>query len=342
MRARFIESWDGPLVDGQRPDPEPGPGQVLINVEACGVGTTVLNYIRGDAERDPAYLPRIPGHELVGTVSALGPGVDRAMLGQRVMSYFYLSCGNCARCLAGVEPTCSRLAGNVGVHCDGGYAEQVALPAFNALPVPDGLDSVSATVVPDAVATPVHVAHRAGIALGDRVAVIGAGGGVGVHMVQVARLSGGRVCGLDVTADKLAFLETELDVQAVDASDMATCRLPAAWDGEADVVIDFIGSRETLGWALRSLAPNGRLVLLTTFRDRTFEVAPRDLVFRQQSVIGSRYASRAELLTAARLLAEGRLRPVIGGVRGPDDVDELHDALKAGTLLGRGALVWRQ
>lgn len=341
MRARFIESWDGPLLDGQRPDPEPGPGEVLISVEACGVGTTVLNYIRGDSERDPAYLPRIPGHEFVGTVSALGSGVDEAMLGQRVMSYFYLACGHCPQCLAGVEPTCARTGGNVGVHRDGGYAEQAVLPAFNALPVPEGLDSVAATVVPDAVATPVHVAHRSGIGMGDRVAVIGAGGGVGVHMVQIARLAGGRVCGLDVTAEKLEFLENELGVLAVDASDLATCRLPAAWQSEADVVIDFIGSRATLDWALGNLASNGRLVLLTTFRDRTFEVSPRDLVLRQKSVLGSRYASRAELLTAARLLADGRLRPVIGGVRGPDDVDELHDALKAKTLLGRGALVWR-
>ena len=128
MRARWIETWDGPLLDGERPDPEPGPNEVLVEVEACGVGLTVLNCIRGDLGDDPADLPRIPGHELVGTVSSVGAGADPELAGRRVLAYFYLCCGRCRRCRSGQESLCERLAGYVGVDRDGGYAERVALP----------------------------------------------------------------------------------------------------------------------------------------------------------------------------------------------------------------------
>src|SRR4051812_24024730 len=173
MRARFISAWDGPLEAGERPDVAPGPDEVAVAVEACGVGLTVLNCIRGDLGT-PDGLPRVPGHELVGVVSEVGPGVDAARVDERVAAYFYLFCGTCPRCLAGSEPMCERLAGYVGVHRDGGYAERVVLPARNAIALPAGLDPVLATAIPDAISTPVHVARRAGLGVGDRVAVIAA------------------------------------------------------------------------------------------------------------------------------------------------------------------------
>jgi D-arabinose 1-dehydrogenase-like Zn-dependent alcohol dehydrogenase len=116
VRALWIESWDGPLCRGERPDPGPGRGEVLIDVEACGVGLTVLNCIRGDLGSDPGDLPRIPGHELVGRITEVGEGVNPARVGQRVTAYFYLACGSCKRCLAGTESLCEQLAGFVGVH----------------------------------------------------------------------------------------------------------------------------------------------------------------------------------------------------------------------------------
>ena len=236
---------------------------------------------------------------------------------------------------------CTNLAGQIGVHRDGGYGERVALPALNVIPLLDGIDAVAATAIPDAIATPVHVAGRAAIRPGDRVAVIAAGGGVGVHMVQVARVFGGEVVGLDVTTAKLDFLERELGVHALDSSDFGTVQFPHAWDQGPDIIIDLLGSRASLAWSLRNLGPGGRLVLLTTFRDTTLEISPREMVFRQQSVIASRYASRSDAQLAARLVGEGRLRPIIGGVRAALLVDELHDMLQAGTLLGRGALTWQ-
>jgi D-arabinose 1-dehydrogenase-like Zn-dependent alcohol dehydrogenase len=340
MRARWIDDWGGPLQDGERPDPSPGRGELRLAVEACGIGLTVLNCIAGDLGDDASDLPRVPGHEVVGRVDAVGPGVDPALVGRRAMAYFYLSCGACRMCLAGEESMCERLAGQLGVHRDGGYAERVVLPVLNAVPLPEGIDAALATAIPDAIATPLHVAHRAALRPAQRIAVVAAGGGVGMHMVQVARLHGCEVAGLEASAEKLAYLERELAVDAVDSSDFAAARLPGGWAAGADVVVDLLGTRASLEWALGALGPNGRLVVLTTFRDVAIEVSPREMVFGQRSLVASRYASRHELVAAADLVERGAVHPIVTRSVGPADVEGVHEELRTGALIGRGALTW--
>lgn len=321
------------------PDPEAGPGEVMVDVVACGVGLTTRNCLRGDLGDDPAFLPVVPGHELVGTVSATGDGVDDGLLGQLVTAHFYLFCGRCRRCLGGQEPLCPYGSGVIGVQRHGGLAERVALPAHNLVPLPEDLDPVDATVVPDAVATPVHVADRAAITAGDRVAVVGAGGGVGAHMVQVAAARGAAVAGLDVDPGKLAFLADELGVAAVDATRLRSAALPARWGGQADVVVDLVGTADTVGWSLDHLDAGGRVVLLTTFPEVVATIAPRQLVFGQLSVLGLRYASRVDLGRAADLVAEGRVRPVVGERSDLAGAPVLLERLGRNQVLGRGAVV---
>jgi propanol-preferring alcohol dehydrogenase len=318
---------------------EPSLGEVKVEVEACGVGLTVLNSIRGDLGNGPGLLPRVPGHELAGVVSQVGPEVDDGLIGRRVVAYFYLACGSCAECLAGREPLCQRLGGYVGVHRDGGYAPHVVLPNANVIPIPSGLDPISATVVADAVATPVHVVTRAALTDEDRVVVIGAGGGVGIHMVQVARLRTEEVVGLDVTRAKLDAIEST-GVRAVDSSDLSSLT-DIFVKGPPTVVIDLVGSEAISSWALDALGPAGRLVALTTFVDRPVTIRYRDFVFREISLLGSRYATKAEVAVAADLVASGDVKPVIGQVVGPADLPSLHDHLRAGDLVGRGALRWK-
>jgi propanol-preferring alcohol dehydrogenase len=341
VKAARIHRWGGDLLLEDVPEPDLRDGEVLVEIAACGVGLTVLNYLRGDLGNDTNDLPRVPGHELVGRIVAVGPGVTPEREGELVAAFFYLFCGRCRHCLAGEEDLCQKLAGFLGVNRDGGYAERVSLPARNAIRLPENIDPVLATVVNDAVATPVHVANLAGFAPGQRVAVVAAGGGVGVHMVQVAQLFGAEVAGLDVTAEKLAYLEAELGVVPIESSNFANVTLPAAWDGKADVVVDLLGRPESLRWSLGVLAGRGRLVILTTFRDVDLPISPRDLVLSQLAILGSRYCTRAEFELAARLVAGGRVRPVIGRRERIAKVHEIHEDLRAGRLLGRGALVWQ-
>jgi alcohol dehydrogenase, propanol-preferring len=333
-----LHQWGGDVKPELQADPVPGPAEVLVQVLACGIGLTVVNCINGNLGADPAKLPRVPGHELVGTVLACGAGVGRPRPGDLVTAYFYLHCDHCHACWQGAHSCCENFGGHLGVDRDGGYAELATLPRQNAITLPAGLDPVQATVVPDAVATPIHVAHRTGITPGTRVAVIAACGGVGAHMVQVARLFGGTVIGLEATEPKLSYLESELGVDAVDSADFRQARLPRAWRQGADVVVDLLGSADSFRWSLDVLAPGGRLAVLTTFPDFTVELTARELVLAQKSVIGSRYCGKAELAEAAASVARGDVRPVIGRTVDMDGVDEVLRLLRRGQLIGRGAL----
>jgi D-arabinose 1-dehydrogenase-like Zn-dependent alcohol dehydrogenase len=328
-----VHEWGGPLHWDEWEIPGPGPGEVQIQVEACGVGLTVLNNLRGENWDDPEMLPRVPGHEIVGRVVATGDDVDEPAVDDRVLAYFYLSDFTCAACRAGREDRCASSGGRIGIHRDGGYARLVNLPAGNAVAFPYDMDAAEATVIPDAVATPVHVCRtRLQLREGERVVVIGAGGGVGAHLVQVARACGAEVTGLDRTEAKLELVE-RLGAAPVDSSDFGK----AAVEG-ADAVVDLVGSAESLGWALDQLGQGGRLCLLTTFKDVVLPVAPRTLVAREIAVMGSHYATRAEVAEAARLVADGTVRPVLGRTLPAPEVERLHEALRAGTLLGRGAI----
>src|SRR3989449_8838940 len=259
--------------------------------------------------------PRTRGHEAVGTVVEVGAAVTTLSAGQRVMSYFYLFGADGDLCRPGQEPLCRRLRGRGGVAADGGYAEYLALPARNFLPVPEGVSFVAARVIPDAIATPFHVSRRAAIAPGDTVLVVGAAGGVGIHMVQMAREFGGAVIAIDRGTHKLKAVSEFGALAALDADtpDLSDC-VRAVVPGGVGVAIDLVGTAQTLGACLEALGPRGRLVLLTTFPGVVTEVAPRRMVQAEISIIGSRYASRWEVAQAARLVAARRITPVVSEV----------------------------
>lgn len=336
-----IHQWGGELQWESFEIPEPAPGECLVRVEACSIGLTVLNCIRGDLANDPALLPRVPGHELVGRVEKTGPGVTSLRPGQRVMAYFYLVSGTSYACLSGRDSLSEDLAGWVGVHRDGGYAPYTVLPIPNLLPVPESIPGPQATAIPDAVATPLHVCKtRARLQPGDRVAIIGAGGGIGIHMIQMARLFGAVVAGLEIDENKFDLIN-ELGGTPVSSQSFDHVDLAAAWHGRApNVVIDLVGTPASLKWGLEALDTGGRMVVLTTFRDVNMTVDPRDLVFREISLLGSRYASRAELIEAANLVAAGQIRPIVTQIVPPERVNEVHQKLRQGSLTGRGALDW--
>ena len=336
-----IHHWGGPLQWESFEVPDPEPGEVLVRVEACGIGLTVLNCIRGDLADDRAHLPRVPGHEIVGRVEAVGDGETSLASGQRVMAYFYLVCGRCRACLSGRDSLCGNLEGWVGVHRDGGYASMTVLPARNLVPLPESIPAAQATAIPDAIATPLHVCKtRARVQRGDRVAVTGAGGGVGIHMIEMAKLFGADVAGLEASESKFDAIRAAGATPVLSRS-FDDVRLDQVW-GEADatVVIDLVGTRESAGWGLKSLALGGRLVVLTTFRGVEVPMSPRDVVLRELTVLGSRYASKAELIESADLVASGKIHPVVSHVVAPAEVETVHRELRDGTLVGRGAVRW--
>ena len=339
MNAQVLHAWGDALAYETIATPAPGRGEVLVRVEACGVGLTVLNYMNGNMDRRPELLPRVPGHEFVGTVAEVGPEVHSPRVGDRVMAYFYLACGECDYCRLAHEPLCRHLRGNVGVVTNGGYAEYAVLPAFNCLPVPERLTTIEATAVIDAIATPLHVNRRAGIGPTDVVMVMGAAGGVGIHMVQMSRLFGASVIAVDVNADKLKVTRdlgatAAVDFNAADRSEQLRAAAPAG----VTAAIDLVGRQETLAFCLDALDKRGRLVMLTTFAGATVDASPRQFVRDEVTVMGSRYASRWEVAHAATLVADGKIKPIVSEVVPLARVAELNTRLRAHTLLGRGAV----
>lgn len=340
MQALQIDEWCGPLHRRTLEEPVVGPGQLRLKVLACGVGLTVVNASDGLlAGEGRASLPRVPGHEICGEVVEIGGGVHGFSVGDRVVTYFYLSCGACRFCRTDRVPLCDRFRGFLGVDVDGGYAEQVVVEAFNALLVPPELEQVAATTIPDAVATPVHVcASRARIRPGETVLIIGAGGGVGIHMVQVARLLGGRVAAVDVSDEKLALAE-RLGAAVTIAAGASVGETEGELDGSADVVIDLVGTQATLDYALGCAGRGSRVVMLTTFPDGGVTLRARHAVLEEISVMGSKYASVAEVRRAVDLVARGLVKPVVTALTGLDGVGELHGMLRSRDLAGRAALV---
>ncbi len=334
-----LHEWGGPLHWERWQLADPGPTEVQVEVEACGVGLTVLNNSRGENWDDPTLLPRVPGHELVGRVVKTGAQVKSRAIGDRVLAYFYLSCFACRACTSGREERCQSSQGRLGIHRDGGYARLTNIPAGNAVPLADGIDAIAATTIPDAVATSLHVCQsRLALKEGERLIVIGAGGGVGAHLVQVARTCGAEVAGVDRSPDKLALIE-QLGAVALDAAGFGGTRIDP-WDGPVDAVVDLVGTTESLTWGLDQLGQGGRLCVVTTFRDVALPVGPRDLVVRELVCMGSHYATRLEVDEAAGLVASGLVRPVIGTTVAAQEVETLHEQLRAGLLLGRGAISW--
>lgn len=325
------------LVIRRRPIPEPGMNEVLIQIRACGLGRTVVNKIRG---LSVDQLPRVPGHEATGDIVAVGEGVEGLELGTRVMVYYYVTCGACRYCWQGREPLCMRTADGhgsfrIGEDVDGALAEYVKLPARNVIPLPDGLGYVEATTAPDAIATPLHICRRVGLAPSERILIVGAAGGVGVHLVQIARLLGAEPVAVDLP-DKLGALERYGAQELVDATDPAWHRKLV--DG-IDVAVDLVGTPSTLEASYATLNRGGRLALLTVDRDVEFPIAPRRMVLGERTVTGSRYASHAEVAHAAKLLADGIIKAVVSRVVPLDQAGDVLGAIDRFEFSARGAMV---
>lgn len=340
MACLQATSWAGDLELTETEVPAVAEGEVVVSVEATSVGLTVNNAIHGGLGDDRGNLPRVPGHEIIGRVEELGDGVEGLATGDLVGAYFYLTCGQCDACLASHEPLCENHRGYVGVDIDGGYAEYTRLPARNAIKLPAELDPVAASAVPDAIATPYHVANqRAAIGAGDDVMVLGAGGGVGIHLVQMAQYFGGDVTAVDQRAEKLERCADLGAVQTIDTREEPVTEAARARDGGFDAIIDFTGAQALVEEAMGTLAPRGRFVHLTAFHGQTSEIVPRDLVRGEQAVLGSRYCSRYEFRRSAELVADGHIEPIVTAVVDLPDVPELLKTIASGDHVGRGAVV---
>ena len=339
MRAMVLNEWGGPMTLQERPDPTPGPGEAVMKVRAAGLGLTLAHMRRGVFG---GSVPRIMGHELAGDIVAVGEGVDTLAVDDRVGVYFYLNCGYCTWCRGGRETLCENWKGYVGVHIDGGWAEYVTLPAGNFLPLPDGLDYEAAAIAADAVCTPWHCCkERAKIQPLDNVLIIGAGGGVGIHCVQMARLFGGRVIAADISEEKLNLSREWGADHVINAKtdNIAESVMELTGGRGVQAAIDFNGAPETFEAAIASLATSGTAVLVGgKMGEITFPHT--QLILSEQTITGTHYSTRKELAESFNLMARGDIKPVVGRRVPFPELETLFDDLANESLLGRGALTY--
>lgn len=346
MKAMVLHGLGQPLTLEEVPVPKVGPNDVLVRVRACGVGLTVVIMIKTPG-RVTSY-PRIPGHEVAGVVTAIGSEVKSVKVGQRVTNHYYLTCGQCVNCRRGRETLCLNSRGNVGAACDGGYAEYILLPERNIIPIPDGVSDVDAAVASDAIATPYHACHKeARVGPGDNVLIIGAGGGIGIHMVQMARLCGGRVLAADIGDAKLALAKQWGADAVIDArhGDVAQ-QVKALTDGRgADAVIDVVGNRQTLEAGIQALAVAGKMVLIGAKpksvygEDPSFMLDPGYFMHRGLELHSSRYVTAAEIAQTLELVRQRRITPVITRTFPLEKVEEAHELIRKNETAGRLALL---
>ena len=339
MNAVVLPDWGENLAVESRERPEPTPDEVRVEVRACGVTRTVENAIQGGLDDDPALVPRVPGHEFAGVVDAVGDDVTDHAVGDRVAAYFYLTCGQCDACRRGDTNQCTDFGGWVGVHTDGAYAEYTTLPAENALQIPDNLSFEAGAIAADGLATPLHICERTNIDDRDTVLIIGAAGRIGVHLSQLAAARGASVLAADVRNERLAQIDTVTGsaVSTVDASQPDfSARLQSAtpYDDGPTVAVDTVGDVQTLDDAWNALAMGGQVVSLTTHHDRSFAPPLKEYVVKEASIIGSRYATKQQVVRAARLLADGRVDPAATNKVPLSAVPTTHEAIREGETFG--------
>jgi propanol-preferring alcohol dehydrogenase len=333
MKAAVVTSFTTPIVIEDRPVPAPGPGQVLVRIEASGLCHTDIHAAHGDWPVKPTP-PFVPGHEGVGIVESLGTGVTARAVGDRVaIPWLGHACGRCDHCVRGWETLCESQR-NTGYSIDGGLAEYAVADAEYVVPVPDGVSPHDAAPLTCAGVTTYKAIKVAHVRPSERVAVFGVGG-LGHLAVQYSRLVGGTVIAVDVEDAKLE-LATELGadhvVNAARTDPVAAIRAL----GGADVAVVLAVIPSVFEQAFASLRRGGRLVCvgLPPETDGPMSLPIFPTVLQGISVIGSIVGTRQDLAEVFELHARGRTR-VIAEPRKLDDVNDAIDDVLAGRATAR-------
>ena len=340
MRALVLESPGTPpaLTVAELPDLTAGPGEVVVRVAACGFCHHDRLVMAGTLRRGIPSRP-VLGHEIAGVVHEVGDGVTTLHPGDRVVSLLTSACGLCDRCAAGLEHRCRNGMG-IGHGIPGGFAELVSVSQQSLVPLPDGIGLEAACLLACPAGVALQAIQAVAITTGETVVVTGAGGGLGVHAIQLASAMSARtiaVTSSPLKADTLTSLGAD---EVVEAGELDFSEVVQALTGDegADVVIDTVGAA-TLRSSVRSLAQYGRLALLGEVGgEGSLRGVIPEIVFRDASLQGVSGVSRATLEQAVQLAADGRLRPVVQEIMSLQDAHRAFDLVSRRAVLGRVAL----
>jgi propanol-preferring alcohol dehydrogenase len=331
MKAAVVHDFTKPLTIDEVPVPEPGPGEIVVRLETSGLCHTDIHAAHGDWPVKP-NPPFIPGHEGVGIVTTLGPGVTEVALGDRVaLPWLGYACGTCEYCTTGWETLCEQQR-NTGYSIDGGYAEYARAAAAYVAKVPDGVDPLDAAPLTCAGVTTYKAVKVSGARPASLVAVFGIGG-LGHLALQYAKIFGATVVAVDVVDDKLDLareLGADHTVNALIEDPVAAIKAL----GGADAAISVAVAPKAFEQAYGSLRRGGTLVFVALPADNHVQLPIFETVLNGITVIGSIVGTRADLAEVFRLHAQGRTR-VVRESRRLEEVNDCFEQVEKGQIKAR-------
>lgn len=337
MKAVYYTEHGGPevLQYGELDDPVAGRGQVVVDVRAASLNHIDLFMRRGMPGIEIPF-PHVPGCDAAGVVSEVGEGVSGVSGGERVLVNPSITCGKCEFCQRG-DATMCRTYGLIGETVSGTCCERIAVPAENAIAIPDNMSFEDAASLAMVFVTAWRMLiTRARLRAGEDILILGASAGVGIAAIQIARVAGARVFATASSEEKRALCR-ELGADVVidyTREDFARRIRKETGKRGVDVVVDYVG-KDTWAASLKALSRGGRLV--TCGATTGYEAATdlRHVFFRQLEIIGSTMGSRRELMAALRLVFAGKMRPVVTAVYDLKDTAAAHAAMEARETIGK-------
>jgi NADPH:quinone reductase-like Zn-dependent oxidoreductase len=335
MKAVRLHEFGGPEVlrYEDAPDPQPRKDQVLVRVKACALNHLDIWVRKG---LPGVNLPHILGSDIAGEIVEVGEYVTGFKTGQRVLLAPMHFCIHCAKCVAGLQNQCREFS-VLGNAVDGGDCELIAVPAVNVIPIPDSLDFIQAASVPLVFLTAWHMlVGRAAIRLGQTVLVLGAGSGVGIAAIQIAKLFHARVittAGDDKKLEKAQALGADYGIDHYKQKISQEVRKITNKEG-VDVVVEHVGSA-TWDESMKSLKPGGTIVTCgaTTGPNVGFDL--RFLYSRQLNLLGSYMGTMGELYEVLGHIFSGRLKPVVDRTFPLKDTRAAHEHMEQSQMFGK-------
>ncbi len=339
MRAVVLREFGGPenmhLEEVAAPTPDSlREREVLIRVKSVGVCYHDLINRAGSLPR--TKLPSILGHEIAGQVTAVGAAVQAFRKGDRVASIQRVHCGRCDLCRRGRTTLCKEGV-FFGEEIPGGYADFVVSEEQGLARIPDSIGYEEGAICACTIGTAIHVVRtRGGVQLDETVLITGASGGVGLHAIQVCRLTGARVIAVTSSPGKAASLKEAGADEVIVSPDLnfaPQVRRVTAGRG-VDVALEITGAL-TFDHALRSLAPAGRMIVVGSLETRPASFLPGLVILKELELRGSFATTTAELAEAFRLVTDKRIRPVVSEVLPIHEVARSHRMLQDRAVTGR-------
>ncbi len=335
MRAVWLDRHGGPEVlrVSERPEPVPGPNDVLLDVAACGINHLDIWVRKGGPRGFP--IPLVLGSDAAGTVRQAPKGSGFSP-GDEVVIYPCEGCGVCPACLCGEDPLCTEFK-IYGAWRDGGLSEQMVVPARNCLRKPPQLDFISAAAVQITYITAWRMLNaRAGLRPGETVLIQAAGSGVSTAAIQIAKFLGGRVIATSSTARKLEHARSQGADEVINyRTEDVAARVKEITRGRgAEVVVDHVGAA-TWDSSTASLAKGGRFVFCGATTGPEGKVNIAAVYFKSQSILGSTMGTRDDLREVLELMGQGRFHPVVDRVFPLDGIADAHRYLEAGEQVGK-------